>query len=66
MWRFASASINDYVATTLAGMSSTRQVEENVNAYAFVAAPGIMAQIRKIVESVTNLTWPSGRKVNTP
>jgi L-galactose dehydrogenase len=55
----------DYVATTLVGMSSTRQVEENVKACAYAGSPGMMQQIRKIVEPLANLSWPSGRKVNT-
>jgi L-galactose dehydrogenase len=57
---------HDYVATTLSGMSTTRQVEENVKSCAFACGPEMMEQIQKIVEPVANLTWPSGRKVNTP
>jgi L-galactose dehydrogenase len=56
---------HDYVATTLAGMSTTRQVEENLKASVFAGAPEIMEQIRKIAEPVANLAWPSGREVNT-
>jgi L-galactose dehydrogenase len=52
---------HEYVATTLVGMCSRRQVEENVKAGASAGAPGLMEQIRQIVEPSPNLTWPSGR-----
>jgi L-galactose dehydrogenase len=56
---------HDYVATTLAGMSTRRQVEENVKASALAGTPEMMEQIRKIAEPVASFTWPSGREVNT-
>jgi L-galactose dehydrogenase len=56
---------HDYVSTTLVGMSTTRQVEDNIRASAFEIAPELMEQIRKMVEPVGDFTWPSGGEVRT-
>jgi L-galactose dehydrogenase len=52
------------VATTLSGMSSVAQVEENVNAVNFPNSAELMQQIEAIVQPMTNLTWSSGGKVS--
>jgi L-galactose dehydrogenase len=57
---------HDYVSTTLVGMSTIRQVEENIRASACVVTPELIEQIRKMVDPGAGFTWTSGREVNTP
>lgn len=53
-----------YVSTTLAGMSTVKQVRENVSAASGKADPALLEEIRSIVEPVRNRSWPSGRPEN--
>ena len=52
------------VATTLSGMSSAAEVEENVNAGNFHNSPDLMQQIEAIVEPMIDFIWYSGGKVS--
>lgn len=53
-----------YVATTLVGMASIRQVELNVGALALPSDDAISSSIAEITEPVKNMVWPSGRPEN--
>ncbi len=48
-------------ASTLTGMGSVAEVDHNLAAMKTVTDPALIAQIRMIVGSRFNLTWPSGR-----
>jgi L-galactose dehydrogenase len=52
------------VASTLVGMSTREQVDANLRAMQFVAAPALMAEIRKIIAPVHNQVWASGLEEN--
>jgi L-galactose dehydrogenase len=54
------------VATTLVGMASRRQVEDNLRATQFRIDPLLMAEIQEIVKPVFNTLWPSGRNTREP
>ena len=49
-----------YAASTLVGMSTTAQVERNLQALAFKIDPDLLTAIEKIVAPVQDKTWPSG------
>ena len=53
-----------YTASTCIGMSSQREVEQNLTALDSEIAPDLLAEIARIAEPVKNTTWPSGRPEN--
>jgi L-galactose dehydrogenase len=53
-----------YVATTLAGMSTVEQVRQNVAAAATPSDAALIAEIRRLVASIANRSWPSGLPEN--
>ena len=53
-----------YVSSTLVGMSSVSEVEQNLQAREFRIEPGLLAEIDRTVAPIQNLTWPSGRPEN--
>jgi L-galactose dehydrogenase len=53
-----------YAASTLVGMSDSKQVEDNLRAIDTVLDPVLMEQIRQIVKPVNNRVWASGRPEN--
>ena len=53
-----------YAASTCIGMSSQREVEQNLTALGSEIAPDLLAEIARIAEPVKNTTWPSGRPEN--
>jgi len=52
-------------ATTLVGMVTSDQVQQNVSALNSEIDPDLLAKIEQIVEPVRNLTWASGRPENS-
>lgn len=52
------------VASTLIGMGSPTEVEANLAELETATDPALLAQIRMIVGSRFNVTWPSGRAEN--
>jgi L-galactose dehydrogenase len=52
------------VASTLVGMSNTRHVRTNLQAFEAPADPQMVRQVRAIFAPVFNYVWPSGRPVN--
>lgn len=52
------------VASTLAGMSSPVEVEQNLKALDYRADPELLSDIEKIVAPVRDRTWHSGRPEN--
>jgi L-galactose dehydrogenase len=53
-----------YAASTCIGMSSQREVEQNLTALDSEIAPDLLAEIARIAEPVKSTTWPSGRPEN--
>jgi L-galactose dehydrogenase len=62
--RFCLAYPN--AATTLVGMSATRQVSRNLRALNGPPAPETMRKIEAVLEPVHNTVWISGRPENNP
>jgi L-galactose dehydrogenase len=52
------------VASTLVGMSTRKQVENNLRALQLSIDPALLAEILKILKPVHNCVWPSGRAEN--
>lgn len=52
------------VATTLVGMSTRKQVQDNLNALHLPLDPALMAEIAAILQPVHNFIWHSGREEN--
>jgi L-galactose dehydrogenase len=53
-----------YVASTLVGMSTRKQVEANLKVLSMASNPVLLEQIRQVVAPVSNCVWPSGREEN--
>jgi L-galactose dehydrogenase len=53
---------NPYVATTLVGMSTSKQVDTNLEALDFEMDRAFLEKIEQIVAPVKNLAWASGRR----
>ncbi len=53
-----------YVSSTLVGMTSARQVIDNLRALEGTTDPALLAKIAQIVSPVKNVAWPSGRPEN--
>jgi len=53
-----------YVATTLAGMATVDQVRQNIRAAESQPDPALLKEIRTLVATEYNKTWPSGRAEN--
>ena len=49
-----------YVASTLIGMSTCKEVETNIEALAFEIEPALQSEIEDLVASAKNVGWPSG------
>jgi L-galactose dehydrogenase len=52
------------VATTLVGMSTRKQVDDNMQSLQLQIDPVLLAEIQKMIEPVYNSVWPSGRNEN--
>lgn len=53
-----------HTASVLVGMSKTRHVATNLEAFAFEEPPGLLEEIRALVDPVRNQIWPSGLPEN--
>ncbi len=53
-----------YVSTTVAGMASAAEVENNVRALSFVIDPALLKEIQAIIAPVADLSWDSGLPEN--
>lgn len=53
------------VSSTLVGMSSVEQVQQNLRALDTELNPDLLAQIESVVAPVLDRTWTSGRKENS-
>lgn len=53
-----------HTASVLVGMSKTRHVATNLEAFAFKEPPGLLEEIRALVDPVRNRIWPSGLPEN--
>src|SRR5438270_5586459 len=53
-----------HVASTLVGMSSPAEVEQNLKAFDFRVDPELLSDIEEILAPVKDRTWPSGRPEN--
>ena len=54
-----------FVSSTLVGMSSAKQVQQNLRALEVEPDPELMAQIEATVAPVRDMTWASGREENS-
>ena len=54
-----------FVSSTLVGMSSAEQVQQNLRALDVELDPELLAQIEAVVAPVRDMTWASGRKENS-
>jgi L-galactose dehydrogenase len=61
--RFCSS--HPFVSSTLVGMSSAEQVQQNLRALDTELDPELLAQIEAVVAPVRDITWASGRKENS-
>jgi L-galactose dehydrogenase len=52
------------VATTLVGMSTVAQVDQNIRAMETSPDPELMAELLKMIEPVANIYWQEGRPEN--
>jgi aryl-alcohol dehydrogenase-like predicted oxidoreductase len=52
------------IHTTLVGSASALQMERNIRALDHAPAPELLAQIRRALQTVRDLSWPSGRPEN--
>jgi aryl-alcohol dehydrogenase-like predicted oxidoreductase len=55
---------NPHLATTLVGISSRHQLEQNLRALTLQPDPGLMKMIQTLVMPVKNKTWLSGQPEN--
>ncbi len=53
-----------HTASVLVGMSKSRHVARNLAAFAFETPPGLLDEVRMIVEPVKNQIWPTGLPEN--
>lgn len=53
-----------HTASVLVGMSKTRHVATNLEAFGFEEPPGLLEEIRALVDPVRNRIWPSGLPEN--
>ena len=53
-----------YVSTTLVGMASAEQVEENLRALTLPVDRSLIARLNEIVNPVQDIVWPSGLPQN--
>lgn len=53
-----------HTASVLVGMSKTRHVATNLEAFTFEEPPGLLEEIRALVDPVRNQVWPSGLPEN--
>ena len=53
-----------HTASVLVGMSKTRHVATNLEAFAFEEPPRLLEEIRTLVDPVRNRIWPSGLPEN--
>lgn len=53
-----------HTASVLVGMSKTRHVATNLEAFAFEEPPGLLEEIGALVDPVRNRIWPSGLPEN--
>ncbi len=53
-----------YVSSTLTGMSTTEEVEENLSALCLEIDESLLEEVRAILAPVCNTVWPSGRPEN--
>jgi L-galactose dehydrogenase len=53
------------VASTLVGMTSTHEVEDNLQALNVKIPPELLHEIETIIAPVKDMTWPSGRPENS-
>lgn len=53
-----------HTASVLVGMSKTRHVATNLEAFAFEEPPGLLEDIRALVDPIRNRIWPSGLPEN--
>jgi L-galactose dehydrogenase len=53
-----------HVASTLAGMSSRSEVEQNLKAFDFRIDTELLSEIEEVLAPVKDRTWPSGRPEN--
>jgi L-galactose dehydrogenase len=58
------ASDRPEIATTLVGMNTVKQVENNIAAIERLPPVGLMDEVEKALESVKNKVWVSGRVEN--
>jgi L-galactose dehydrogenase len=54
-----------YAASTLIGMSTQRQVEQNLRATETEVPPGLLRKIQTLTEPVKNKVWATGRPENS-
>jgi L-galactose dehydrogenase len=54
-----------HAASTLVGMSSVQEVQQNVAALSYQLDASLVQQIDALVAPVRDLTWPSGRPENS-
>jgi L-galactose dehydrogenase len=54
-----------FVSSTLVGMSSAEQVQQNLQALDAEPNPALLAQIEAVIAPVRDITWASGRKENS-
>ena len=53
-----------YVASTLVGIRTTAEFEQNLRALSFQPDPQLLDEIEQLVAPVRDMTWPSGRPEN--
>ncbi len=53
-----------HTASVLVGMSKARHVKRNLRAFDFEMPPGLLDEIRQIVDPVRNQIWPTGLPEN--
>lgn len=57
---------NPSIATTLVGMATCEEVQQNVQALHIAIDPDLSEEIADIMRSVAGMLWPSGRPENDP
>ena len=53
-----------YVSSTLIGMSTPEEVEENLSALCLKIDESLLDELKTILAPVSNTVWPSGRPEN--
>ena len=54
---------NPAIATTLVGMRSQQEVEQNVAWLDYPTDPAILAEVLKILDPVHNVSWPTAQGI---